>query len=262
MGPGIAAEPHCAELEVRRSSSRADAPSRRKSFSHPRSWLARSGVASVSMGCPVSRAPSPALRSWRPLRATTRILPAVPTLSGSQAPVRRPLPRSTPLRRSWSSPPPDRFRLLAERLRSGFGPVLDLRLKSTLASQEPTRSATNRPFTALLGTVVFRAALTTPLRGIRPAAVRRSSLPAPLAGFASKILLLAPTGHPGEAQPFCRPKFHFVAVPAEIGSSFPFPPPVPCGSLGGEGRLPPDHQLKMTLFPSRAKRIRQHGGCG
>jgi hypothetical protein len=71
MGPGIAAEPHCAETGFAGVRSVRECRSEER-CSHPsRSWRARSGVASVSVGCPVSRA-LPRAFSRRTLRSLPR----------------------------------------------------------------------------------------------------------------------------------------------------------------------------------------------
>ncbi len=201
MGPGIAAEPHCAEREITGLRFLLTLhPEGKASALHDPCALAqasrRSRSAARSPGLfPAASAP---FQPFGLCVAFTRLCRRFPDRS---ALVRRPLLPS-PFG-SDGLGPRLRFELAAlrrtPRLPSlGLGPG-----PASLAfpgKPVPAQVATNRPFAALLGTIVFRAALITPLRGTRPAAVRRSSLPAPLAGFASKILRFDPSGHPGEAQ--------------------------------------------------------------
>lgn len=201
MGPGITAEPHCAEREITGLRFLPTLhPEGKASAFHDPCALAqasrRSRSADRSPGLfPAASAP------FRPCGlslASTRLCRRFPD---QQRRSEDPCSLTVRLRRSWSSPP---LRIsFTPKSAASFQasvPVLDLLLSLSLASQFQLQVATNRPFAALLGMVVFRAALITPLRGTRPAAVRRSSLPAPLAGFASKILRPAPIRHPGEAQ--------------------------------------------------------------
>lgn len=77
-----------------------------KSFSVPRSLRTRSGVASVSIGCPVSRALPRGFRSVPALQPFRRFHPALPALSGSLGAGPKTFASLTVrLRRSWSSPP-------------------------------------------------------------------------------------------------------------------------------------------------------------
>ena len=191
MGPGIAAEPHCAEREITGLRFLLTLhPEGKASALHDPCALAQASRRSRS----AARSPGLFPKASAPFRpcglsiASTRLCRRFPD---QRAPVRRPLlpHRSAPTVLVLASA----SNSLRSEERLGFQasvPVLDLLLSLSLASQFQCQVATNRPFAALLGIIVFRAALTTPLRGIRPAAVRQSSLPAPLAGFASKILRL------------------------------------------------------------------------
>jgi len=164
------------------------------------------------------------------------VRPALPRL-----PIIRASPKTLAVDRS-----PRRFRSLSFRCRRPLpcgSDHLQRRSGPTPASRyDPgkpgsIRSATVCPFAALLGTFVFRAALTSSCELARLAAVRRTSLPAPLAGFAPEILRPAPIRHPGEARP-SQNEFHSIALPAEIGVPvLPLPPLL--RALEGEGRCPP-----------------------
>lgn len=201
MGPGIAAEPHCAEREI--------AGLRFLPTLHP-----EGKASAVHDPCALAQAS----RRSRSAARSPGLFPAASALVRPRAFPSRPPGSAGAFRidRHWSedhcfphrsAPTVLVLASASNLLRSeercnlpslGLGPG-----PASLAfpgKPVPAQVATNRPFAALLGTIVFRAALITPLRGTRPAAVRRSSLPAPLAGFASKILRFAPSGHPGEAQ--------------------------------------------------------------
>jgi hypothetical protein len=165
------------------------APSRRKSLGPPRSLRTRSGDASVSTDCPVSRAASPNVGSWtalRPFHSLSSGSAVASRITGSGPKTFRLF--TVPLRRFQSSPRLGFRRPSCEAPwpSFSFSPVPAFRFGP--GKPVPLRSATNRPFAALLGTIVLRAALTVSCETVRPAAARRSSLPAPLAGFASKIL--------------------------------------------------------------------------
>lgn len=124
----------------------------------------------------------------------------------------------------------------------------------------PARSATVRPFAALLGTFPSRAALTCSCEPARPAAVRRKSLPAPLAGFALKILRPIRSGVLGKPNPH---ETNSTSSPCRRRSEVPSCPcRPPLRASGRTGPLPPDHPNKMTPFPSRAKHNRQGDACG
>ena len=165
-----------------------------------RSSHAFSGVAPVSVGCSVTRtlprsfgardlATSPAsarlcLASRLPCRRSEDPWPCAAVPRGGPDPsclLPRPLPCGSvhfkrPFRSGTCLPHPAwqaRLTSVGHRL-SVRGPSWDIRLSRCLDQS---------------------------LRTIRPAAVRRISLPAPLAGFAPEILHFAPIRRPGEAQP-------------------------------------------------------------
>jgi hypothetical protein len=174
-----------------------------KGFSHPRSLSTRSGVASVSIGCPVSRALPRGFRPGPALRPFHRVHPALPALSGSNERRSEDLCSFTVrLRRSWSSPPL-RIRCVPKNAATfqASVSVLDLLLSLSLASQFQCKVATNRPFAALLGIIVFRAALTTPRKG-DPACGGETIISS---GASCRLRFedppVAPVRHPGEARP-------------------------------------------------------------
>ena len=194
MGPGIAAEPHCAELGS--AGVRSGSGSFRGTTPHPcRSWRARSGVASVSVGHPVARAFPRSLAEGH-LGAPT--LPPTGSAFVCRAePVRsEDLPGSTrSRRRSLARSPRFPAPLPCGSARFGLrsGPAPGLALLQVLASQSLSERSGHR--LSVRGPSWDDPPSRCPgqLLAERPGLRRREkpSLPAPLAGLAPEILRLS-----------------------------------------------------------------------
>jgi hypothetical protein len=154
MGPGIAAEPHCAEQRVCRCSVRAAGPIPKEELG-PSTILAYPLRRRVGLDRPPGLPGSfPKASALPALAAQLRIHPALPALSGSHRSGPKTLaPLTRSLRRFRSSPPLRVRRSLAKALLPSFGfsPVPASRFG--LGKPVPARSATYRPFAALLGMI-------------------------------------------------------------------------------------------------------------
>lgn len=216
MGPGIAAEPHCAELEI--AGLRFVPilhPEGKASAFHDPCALAQASRRSRSAAWSPRLFPV-ASASFRPCGRSSLSPRLCRRFPDPKAPVRRPL-----LVHRFA-PAVLVLACASNSLRSeegcnlpSFGSVLNPPPELVPGKPAPSRSATYRPFAALLGIIVFRAALTSLAES--PACGGETIISS---GASCRLCFedppAAPFGHPGEAQSL-QTEFHFVALPAEIG---------------------------------------------
>lgn len=223
-----------------------------------RSWRARSGFASVSVGRPVARA-FPDHSCERGLGGPFACPIGSASVCLALRRIRRPFAPPGSHRQSRSFPSP-RLLLSCESVRSA--PVRS-GTRLVVASFRRTGpllfQATFCPSRPFLGRPSF-ALPWLPLRAARPAAARRSSLPAPLAGVSLRRSSARPaTASWGSLCLRKRIPLRRLAGGDRVPRSF-----LPQALAGPwrRGPLPPDHQKKMTFFASRSKHIRQAHACG
>jgi hypothetical protein len=228
-----------------------------------RSSHSRSGVAPVSVDCPVARA-FPDHRPARSLGFLAAFRPDLPSSAGRIAPGPKTLcmcllASAVPV----PAPSPSDAFLAKATFGDRTGPAPGLAARCWQASFEPLRPppVRSRPF---LGRPFLRAALACSLRsgpacGGETGHLFRRLLPALL----RRSFATVRRGHPGRpASSAWRRRSG--TLPAEIGilPSLACPSDPLARPFGWRGPLPPDHLMTMRPHPIRAKRFRDPQACG